>query len=283
MAIPQLLILDGSCRYTVDGSTMQLLFNWVNNRGSIGTLIDNYFWFWIKNVGIVYLLLIPAAIHLKKRSPARGFMLGALILYLVAECVVFQKNIYDNNKLFYAAFMVCLPAVGTLLADAIGWIRGMRAPFAKVVCAAAMGVLAVVCLLSGSLSIGREIVSDYVLFSAGMKRRQARISIRATARTRYSSRAISTTACRARWRGATSSAGSPTFLYYHGLNYSVQHADRREMLEHPAENAELFENYNVSYVYISNYERADFAVDEAWFAANGTLVFESGNVRIYAL
>ena len=77
--------------------------------------------------------------------------------------------------------------------------------------------------------------------------------------------------------------GSPTFLYYHGLNYSVQHADRREMLEHPAENAELFEDYNVSYVYISNYERADFAVDEAWFAANGTLVFESGSVRIYAL
>ena len=55
------------------------------------------------------------------------------------------------------------------------------------------------------------------------------------------------------------------------------------MLEHPAENAELFENYNVSYAYISNYERADFAVDEAWFAANGTLVFESGSVRIYAL
>ena len=163
MAIPQLLIW--TVPQTVDGSTMQLLFNWVNNRGD-GTLIDNYFWFWIKNVGIVYLLLIPAAIHLKKRSPARGFMLGALILYLVAECVVFQKNIYDNNKLFYAAFMVCLPAVGTLLADVIGWIRGMRAPFAKGVCAAAMGVLAVVCLLSGSLSIGREIVSDYVLFSA---------------------------------------------------------------------------------------------------------------------
>ncbi len=279
MAIPQLLIW--TVPQTVDGSTMQLLFNWVNNRGD-GTLIDNYFWFWIKNVGIVYLLLIPAAIHLKKRSPARGFMLGALILYLVAECVVFQKNIYDNNKLFYAAFMVCLPAVGTLLADVIGWIRGMRAPFAKGVCAAAMGVLAVVCLLSGSLSIGREIVSDYVLFSADEAAAGAYIDTE-TARDAVFLTGDQHNCVPSALAGRDLVCGSPTFLYYHGLNYSVQHADRREMLEHPAENAELFEDYNVSYVYISNYERADFAVDEAWFAANGTLVFESGSVRIYAL
>ena len=55
------------------------------------------------------------------------------------------------------------------------------------------------------------------------------------------------------------------------------------MLENPAENAALFEKYGVDYAYISNYERGKYAVGEAWFAEHGTLVFESGSVRIYAL
>lgn len=279
MALPQLLIW--TVPQTVEGGTMLLYFNWVNNKGD-GTLIDHYFWFWIKNVGPVYLLLIPAALHQKRRSPARGFMLGALLLYITAECVVFQKNIYDNNKLFYVAFMVCLPAVGALLADAIGAIRRISRPGARAACAALMGVFSVLCLLSGSLSIGREIVSDYVLFSESEAAAGQFIDAE-TAQDAVFLTGKQHNCVPSALAGRDLVCGSPTFLYYHGLNYSVQDADRRAMLESPAESAALFEKYGVDYAYISNYERGNYAVDEAWFAEHGALVFESGSVRIYAL
>ena len=55
------------------------------------------------------------------------------------------------------------------------------------------------------------------------------------------------------------------------------------MLESPEANAQQFETRGVDYVYLSSYERSNFAVDEEWFSANGSLVFEEGSVRIYAL
>ena len=45
---------------SLDGQHMlRLHLNWINGQDD-GTLKDNYFWFYIKNIGLVYLLLIPA-------------------------------------------------------------------------------------------------------------------------------------------------------------------------------------------------------------------------------
>lgn len=45
---------------SLDGQHMlRLYLNWINGQDD-GTLKDNYFWFYIKNIGLVYLLLIPA-------------------------------------------------------------------------------------------------------------------------------------------------------------------------------------------------------------------------------
>lgn len=280
MALPQLLIW--TIPQTVGGSgNMKLYFNWMNNKGD-GTLIDNYFWFWIKNVGPVYLLLIPAAFHQKKKSPARGFMLGALLLYVLAECIVFQKNIYDNNKLYYVAFMACLPAVGTLIADAIGTIQNLQLRCARIFAYAAVAFLGVICLVSGSLSIGREIVSDYQLFSADEVAAGAFIDAQ-TEKDAVFLTGDQHNCVPSVLAGRNLVCGTPTFLYYHGLNYYTQDADRKKMLEQPEECAELFEQYGVDYVYISSCEYYNYNLNLAWFEENGTLVFETGNVRIYAL
>ena len=77
--------------------------------------------------------------------------------------------------------------------------------------------------------------------------------------------------------------GTPSYLYFHGIDYSEQYLAVARMLENPAGSAELFERYGVAYAYISSYERADFDVDEAWFAENGELVFSAGDVCIYRL
>ena len=77
--------------------------------------------------------------------------------------------------------------------------------------------------------------------------------------------------------------GAANFLYTHGMDYSRQQQAARAMLEDPENSGDLFEEYGVDYVYISSHERANFAVDEAWFRANGLLVFEQGNVAVFAL
>ena len=59
--------------------------------------------------------------------------------------------------------------------------------------------------------------------------------------------------------------------------------DAAQMLERPAESAELFEKYGVEYVYLSSHERNSYAVDEAWFRENGTAVYEGFEVTVYAL
>ena len=54
------------------------------------------------------------------------------------------------------------------------------------------------------------------------------------------------------------------------------------MFTDPANNQELFDEYDVSYVYISSWELSNFAVDLEWFDQNMDVVFRNASVIIYA-
>lgn len=77
--------------------------------------------------------------------------------------------------------------------------------------------------------------------------------------------------------------GTSTFLYFHGIDNTEREADVRKMYEAPASNEQLFRQYGVDYVLVSNAERYQYDWDEAWFNANGTVVFANGAARIYRL
>ncbi|MBQ3269498.1 MAG: hypothetical protein IJH09_06215 [Clostridia bacterium] len=284
LALPQLL--TWAVPQTVHGGSMRFVFNWVNNRGN-GRLIDGYCWFWIKNVGLIWLLMVPAALSGRRGSRgARGRLsqnalfrmlgLGALCVYIVAELIQFQPNLYDNNKLFYVAYMVMMPAMGMYLTRLWDKLRGLRG---RALLAAAF---LTVSTLSGALSLGREIVSDYRLFS----REAAEAGAWAEANT--AEHAVFLTGSEhnnpvAALAGRDIVCGTPSYLFFHGIAYAAPMHDARTMYERPADSAELFERYDVSYVYISSYERADYEVDEAWFADNCRLEYAAGDVCIYAL
>ena len=136
LALPQLL--TWSVPQTVHGGSLRFRFNWVNNQGN-GRLIDGYCWFWIKNVGLIWLMMVPAALTGKRRPRggdgpmARGDLtrmlgLGALCVYVVAELIQFQPNEYDNNKLFYVAYMAMLPAMGLVPGGALEPAEGHTGP-----------------------------------------------------------------------------------------------------------------------------------------------------------
>ena len=69
---------------SLDGQHMlRLHFNWINGQDD-GTLRDNYFWFYIKNIGLVYLLLIPAFLRAKPKQ--RWLYGGGLAILALAAC-----------------------------------------------------------------------------------------------------------------------------------------------------------------------------------------------------
>lgn len=79
-----------------ESGMVRLHFNWANE-------VDSYLWFYVKNLGWLFLLLIPALLLLSKQD--RRIASGALVLWGIAEVMVFQPNIYDNNKLLFVWFL----------------------------------------------------------------------------------------------------------------------------------------------------------------------------------
>lgn len=78
--------------------------------------------------------------------------------------------------------------------------------------------------------------------------------------------------------------GSPSFLYYHGLDYSTRELDLTLAYEQPEANFKrVSAAYSVDYVLISSYERGSYDIDEEWFAANLECVFENPECRLYAV
>lgn len=75
-------------------------FNWAN-------LNDTYLGFYAKNIGIVWILSIVALIFTRSRN---YFIVSpSFFIWFVAELIVFQPNVYDNNKILYIGYLfLCL-------------------------------------------------------------------------------------------------------------------------------------------------------------------------------
>ena len=280
LALPQLL--TWSVPQTVKGGSLHFRFNWVNNNGH-GGLIDGYCWFWIKNVGLIWLMMVPAALCGRRTGALsdrqyrfRMLGLGALVVYVVAELIQFQPNEYDNNKLFYAAYIAMLPAVGWYLVTLWNRLKGVRG---RAILAAAFLLAST---LSGALTVGREVVSNYQLFT------EAEVQAADFVEKETPADAVFLTGVQhknpvAALAGRSIVCGTPSYLYFHGIDYSEQYMAAKQMLELPEDSAELFEAYGVSYAYISGYERNDYDLNEAWFAENCELAFAAGDVCVYKL
>ena len=77
--------------------------------------------------------------------------------------------------------------------------------------------------------------------------------------------------------------GTGTFLYYHGIDVSERTEHVRQMYETPAQCEDLFSTYHVGYVLISNAERGNYQIDEAYFRSHGTVVAENEAGLLYRL
>ncbi len=269
MALPQLI--DYAFAQTLNGGVMRVQFNWVNNSGNRG-MIDDYFWFWVKNVGPAFLLLLCALLDADRKRWLLA--LGSLCIFFVAEIVLFQQNEYDNNKLFYVWYMLAV----LLVADYAGtlWhkLAGLRGRYILA------AVFLVFSVLSGALSIAREAVSDYELFSDDavacaefVDKNTPRDAVFMTGQQHVNPVAA--------LAGRNIICGSDLYLFFHGLDYRLNAADCKRFYQDPANNLDVLKTYGVQYILLSDYERAEFQQVPAPFDALFTPVFQEHDYVVY--
>ncbi len=263
LAVPQLLFWTFG--QVAEGGFLRGHFNW-------GNLGDAYPWFYLKNIGLV-LILIAAAIC-EGRKQTRHLLFPALVIWYLAELIVFTPNVYDNNKLLYPVYLLlCIVAADYAvelyrkLRD-VGGIRFISFCFLFA------------SLFSGILTLQREMVSSYQLYSADqvalakyVEENTAPDAVFLT-HTHHNNALPSLT-------GRNVVCGADTFLYFHGIDTSMRKQHVKAMLEAPLANLPLYELYDVSYVVISAYERSNYTIDENLFMENFELVFSSGNTNLY--
>lgn len=149
LAMPQLILF--TFKQVAESSMLRFHFNWANDT-------DNFIWFYIKNWGWLFILVIPAFLCLSKRD--RRIAAGPLVLWALAEVVLFQPNPYDNNKLIFVSFAFVCGLVARFASSIYLRIKN-RARLAVVVVSC---FLVLTTFLSSGMTILRELRSEYLLF-----------------------------------------------------------------------------------------------------------------------
>ena len=258
---------------SVEGEHMlRLHFNWINGQDD-GTLKDNYFWFYIKNIGLVYLLLIPAFLHAKSKQ--RWFYGGGLLILVVAEFVLFQPNAYDNNKLLFIWHLLGCLLVANFLWDLCAKIRtpSWRALLLSVLCFLGM--------FGSVLTVGRELCSDYVQWSADDIALADYIDDNAPADTLFLTSDSHLTPVFS-LAGRQILCGSGSFVYFHGMDYSAEYAAMQHLYTAPDEST--LRQWGVDYVLFDSYVAGTFPdADEGWYSARYPLCYQNDSCRVYQI
>lgn len=274
LAAPQLFTWTFK-QATGSDSFLSFHFNWVNNSYSQG-LRDGYLWFYVKNVGLPFILLLLA---LLEKNPKRRFLAcGAFAIFIVAEFIQFQPNEYDNNKLFYVWYMLCAVIVGDYMVELYHKLRGIRARNVMAI------ITLFVCFASALLTIAREWVSDYQTFS----RQDVEAAEFIEANTDKDAVFITWTQHInpvSALTGRTIVCGPALWLSFHGLDISQRTGEIYDFYMDPAGKTDTLEKYGVDYIFVSSYERANCYVNTEALDEHFEKVFESsyGDISIYAV
>lgn len=264
LALPQLAIW--TFHQVSGGSFLKGQFNWVNE-------MDNYISFYVKNIGLTAVFAFPAMMFAKKKD--FGTVFPALLIWFVAEMIVFQPNFYDNNKLLYGAFaLICCITAGYMVDLYRSFDKtGGRKIFAV--------IIIFVCVISGVLTMGREYVSEYELYG------KDQVEVCEYIENNLEPDAMILTD--QRHNNAVSSltgrnivCGSSSFLFFHGVNFGERENDVKKMYAGVNGSLDLYKKYNVGYVLISPYERSSFEqLDEATMESRFKKIYNKDGVKLY--
>ncbi len=243
-------------------------FDWVNNGWP-------WLKFWVINIGVPFILIIPAFIWGRKKYLIP--FAGAMLIYTIAEIMVFQPNFYDNNKLLLVWYMVICIIVGDFVRFALSKIK-----FNWIKRSVAI-VLSVLFFASASLTIARELKSNgqYMLFSPDHVEAARAIDENTPSDALFMT-GLQHLNAPAALAGRNIYMGSTSYLFFHGFDLTERYNTLNMMFTQPEIRQTIMSDEGIDYIYLSSYEKHDFEMYEDSFEEY-PLVFDNGEVKIYAV
>ena len=235
---------------------------------------------WFKNwlsFGVPAVIVIPFS-FLFADSDHQAAVSPAVLIFILCELIVFQPNVYDNNKLLYISYaLFCMIAADFL------FVVGEKIR-SRTLRAALLSLFLIVSVNAAVFTLGREILSGtptyaYRLFSKH-DAAAAEYVLRETEPDALFLTANNHNNAIAALTGRNVFCGCPSYLFYHGLDYSGRMDESRKLLTDGDYFARRHAELGIHYVYIGAYERA-LGSNEEYFALNYPSVFSSGDVAIY--
>lgn len=243
---------------------------------------DNWLWFWVKNVGLVFILLVPAFISASKKLKA--MYSAGLLIFVVTEFVKFQTFAYDNNKLYLMWYAFSTLIVADLLVNCYRKLEGIKGRQVIAV------ILLIIATNAAILTMGREMYSGFRPQSYSIYDAKA---VRAAEFVKDNTPADSMFICYNNHNNAIAClsgrnifVGSGTFLYSHDVGYQERQNALNSIFNDPEDFEKYKEEFGFDYAYISEYERANLDrgsfIDE-YLKNTYELVYDKDNIQIYDL
>ncbi len=268
LAAPQLFYW--TFRQSVNNDAfLRFSFNWVNHK-------DTYFWFYLKNWGIIALLALPGILHASKDN--KKLMLGCGFIFVIAELILFQPNEYDNNKLFFIPYMVLVMLVSDWLVAVYHALKGVKGRQYLAI------ILVIAGTFSGVLTLIREYKSgaDYMTFSKDdlamaeyIKENTPSDAVFLTG-TYHINPVVSLA-------GRNIYVGSSLYVYFHGMDDT--YFQRNEEIKNAYKSGfhalrSFCQERGIDYIYVSENETKEYAPQAStlqWFEK----VYTAGSKTLY--
>jgi len=265
LAVPQLF--TWTFRQAQGDAFVRKGLDWVNEA-------DPSLWFWVKNLGLTGILFLPAL--WAKRKEVFRHQSGAWILAILALLFYFQPNPYDNNKLLWIWYILCLPAVAWYLEDI--WHAMKPVPGRGLLAA----VTAFLLFVSGACSVIREVISggDYMVFSREdvefaeyVKENTEPDALFVTGRQHLNPVAV--------LAGRNIYCGTDLYLFFHGLDTTSRSDEVTLIYGVPEVSRETAEAIGADYILMSDHERYNYPGSSELLANLYETVYSQGNLTLY--
>jgi hypothetical protein len=271
LAVPRLLMaVPGDPGAPPDHQYPRWLIGWVSGQ-------DFPPWFWIKNTGLFWpLLLLALLTPLALRGRIRLLIAPFSLVFLVANLIKFQPWDWDNSKLLVFWYLASAVAIGAVL------VRLARAHWAGAVAAAAIWLSLVA---SGVLSLMQFLPPQgpaYVWFTSEEVQLAAEVRQQTPPKAVFVTGEQPTNAI-ADLAGRSVLMSYPGWLWSYGINYTQREADIARIYRGGPGTLELLRHYHADYVVIGPSETSTFHPNVDYFNTNLRVVLHTANYQIYAV
>ena len=278
LAVPRLLMaVPGDPGASPDHQYPQLMAGWMSQLDAPFSGYDFPLWFWIKNTGLLWPLLLVALLSpLALRGRARLLLAPFVVVFLVANVVKFQPWNWDNSKVLVFWYMASAVAVGAVL------VRLARAHVLGAIAAAAIWLSLIA---SGVLSLLQFLPPQgpaYVWFTT------EEVQLAADVRRTTPERAVFVTGEEpnnpiADLAGRSVLMSYPGWLWSYGINYAQREADIARIYHGDPGTPEILRRYQADYIVVGPSERSLLKPNVDYFNAQFRLVLHTLNYDIYAV